>query len=44
MNIGVIGLGSMGKRRIRLIKDNFPEINVVGIDNAKNMLEIIPNK
>ncbi len=33
MDVGVIGLGSMGKRRIRLIKDNFPEINVVGIDN-----------
>ena len=35
MDVGVIGLGSMGKRRIRLIKDNFPEINVVGIDNNK---------
>ena len=34
MNIGVIGLGSMGKRRIRLIKDNFPKVNVVGIDNS----------
>ena len=35
MNIGVIGLGSMGKRRIRLIKSNFPEINIVGIDNSE---------
>lgn len=34
MDIGVIGLGSMGKRRIRLIKENFPEVNVVGIDNS----------
>ena len=35
MNIGVIGLGSMGKRRIRLIKSNFPKINIVGIDNSE---------
>lgn len=34
MNVGVIGLGSMGKRRIRLIKSNFPEVNIVGIDNS----------
>lgn len=39
MNFGVIGLGSMGKRRIRLIKDNFPEINVVGIDNSAERCE-----
>ncbi len=34
MNVGVIGLGSMGKRRIRLIKSNFPDVNVIGIDNS----------
>ena len=34
MNVGVIGLGSMGKRRIRLIKSNFPDVNIVGIDNS----------
>ena len=34
MNVGVIGLGSMGKRRIKLIKNNFPEITVVGIDSS----------
>lgn len=39
MNVGVIGLGSMGKRRIRLIKENFPEINVVGIDNNDERCE-----
>lgn len=33
MNVGVIGLGSMGKRRIRLIKANFPNVNIIGIDN-----------
>lgn len=35
MNVGVIGLGSMGKRRIRLIKSNFPDVNIIGIDNSK---------
>jgi len=47
MDVGVIGLGSMGKRRIRLLKTNFPEINVVGVDNSierceevKSMFEI----
>lgn len=39
MNIGVIGLGSMGKRRIRLIKSNFPEINIVGVDNSVERCE-----
>lgn len=34
MNVGVIGLGSMGKRRIRLIKENFPDVNIIGIDNS----------
>lgn len=32
MNIVVIGLGSMGKRRIRLIQDLHPEFNIYGID------------
>lgn len=32
MNIAVIGLGSMGKRRIRLLKDMYPKYNVVGVD------------
>ena len=35
MNVGVIGLGSMGKRRIRLIKSNFSEVNIIGIDNSE---------
>ena len=34
MNVGVIGLGSMGKRRIRLIKSNFSDIKIIGIDNS----------
>ena len=32
MNIVVIGLGSMGKRRIRLMKDMYPENSIIGID------------
>ena len=32
MNIAVIGLGSMGKRRIRLMKELYPEYIFVGID------------
>ena len=39
MKIGVIGLGSMGKRRIRLIKDNFPDVAIIGIDNSKERCE-----
>jgi len=32
MRIVVIGLGSMGKRRVRLIKDMYPDYNIIGID------------
>lgn len=32
MDIVVIGLGSMGKRRIRLIQRLFPEYTIVGVD------------
>ncbi len=32
MNIVVIGLGSMGKRRIRLIRQMHPEFTVIGLD------------
>ena len=32
MNIAVIGLGSMGKRRIRLLQGEFPNIRLIGID------------
>ncbi len=33
MNVCVIGLGSMGKRRIRLLKQFFHELKIIGIDN-----------
>ncbi len=32
MNIAVIGLGSMGKRRIRLVEELYPDFKIVGID------------
>ena len=36
MNVVVIGLGSMGKRRIRLIKEMYPEYSIVGIDGRED--------
>ena len=36
MNIAVIGLGSMGKRRIRLIREMYPDYNIVGIDGRED--------
>ena len=35
MNVAVIGLGSMGKRRIRLIQSNFKDVNIVGLDKIE---------
>ena len=32
MKVVVIGLGSMGKRRVRLIKELYPDYEVVGVD------------
>ena len=44
----VIGLGSMGKRRIRLIKDMYPEFEIYGVDGredrrneAKELFQIV---
>lgn len=43
MNILVVGLGSMGKRRISLIQELYPDFVVVGVDKrddrVKNVLE-----
>lgn len=36
MDIAVIGLGSMGKRRIRLIKEMYPEYNLLGVDGRED--------
>ena len=33
MNICVIGLGSMGKRRIKLLKNRNEKLSIIGIDN-----------
>ncbi|MCP4547821.1 MAG: Gfo/Idh/MocA family oxidoreductase [bacterium] len=35
MRVLVVGLGSMGKRRVRLIRDNFPEVEVFGTDSSE---------
>ncbi|MGG5309189.1 Gfo/Idh/MocA family protein [Enterococcus mundtii] len=35
MIVGIVGLGSMGKRRLRLIQNNFKDILVCGIDTNK---------
>ena len=47
MVVAVIGLGSMGKRRIRLIQEMYPHYSIFGIDEredrrkeAKNLLNI----
>ena len=39
MKIVIIGLGSMGKRRLRLLKLNFPNINIIGVDNNEDRLK-----
>lgn len=36
MNVLVIGLGSMGKRRIRLIQEMYPEYVIVGVDGRED--------
>lgn len=36
MNIAVIGLGSMGKRRIRLLREMYPDYLVVGVDGRED--------
>ncbi len=36
MNILIIGLGSMGKRRLRLLKEMYPEIGVAGVDGRED--------
>ena len=41
MKIAVIGLGSMGKRRIRLLQQMYTDIELIGIDsNAKRAREV----
>ncbi len=39
MNVLVIGLGSMGKRRIRLLRELFPDFGVFGVDGRADRRE-----
>lgn len=39
MNVAVIGLGSMGKRRIRLMREMYPDFNIIGIDGRADRRE-----
>ena len=39
MKIVVIGLGSMGKRRIRLIKELYPSYLIYGVDSREDRRE-----
>lgn len=39
MNIVVIGLGSMGKRRVRLIQEMFPSYRIFGVDSRQDRCE-----
>lgn len=39
MNVVVIGLGSMGKRRIRLIREMYPDYSIVGVDAREDRRE-----
>lgn len=36
MNIAVIGLGSMGKRRIRLVQEMYPKFQIIGVDGRED--------
>ena len=40
MNVVVIGLGSMGKRRTRIVRRLFPKFNVVGVDLQAERREV----
>ncbi|GAA0083772.1 Gfo/Idh/MocA family oxidoreductase [Clostridium sp. CTA-7] len=39
MTIVIIGLGSMGKRRVRLIRQLNPDIEIIGVDNSLDKRE-----
>lgn len=44
MKICVIGLGSMGKRRIKLLKAFFDDLTIIGIDNNMKRVESAANE
>ena len=39
MNVLIVGLGSMGKRRLRLIQKNYPEYSVSGVEFSEERRE-----
>ncbi|MCM1534385.1 MAG: Gfo/Idh/MocA family oxidoreductase [Clostridium sp.] len=41
MKIVVIGLGSMGKRRIRLLKQMYPDLSLVGVDSNEERMQAV---
>lgn len=41
MRVCVIGLGSMGKRRIRLLRQLFPDMEIVGIDSNEDRMAAV---
>lgn len=43
MKIGIVGLGSMGKRRLRLIQAVSPNASICGIDTNKTRCEEVSN-
>ena len=44
MKIIVIGLGSMGRRRIRLLKQMYSDIELIGIDNNVKRVQDVANE
>lgn len=44
MKIVVVGLGSMGRRRIRLIKKIKPDADIIGIDSNSERMEFVQNE
>ncbi|NTQ27768.1 Gfo/Idh/MocA family oxidoreductase [Enterococcus faecium] len=43
MRIGIVGLGSMGKRRLRLIQSVSPNVSICGIDTNKTRCDEVSN-
>ncbi|MDD7794610.1 Gfo/Idh/MocA family protein [Clostridium sp. 'White wine YQ'] len=43
MKFLVIGLGSMGKRRIRILKKNHPQVEIIGVDLSKERCDDVHN-
>ncbi|MDD3137791.1 MAG: Gfo/Idh/MocA family oxidoreductase [Lachnospiraceae bacterium] len=44
MKIIVIGLGSMGRRRIRLLKGTFPQYEIIGVDSNEERVRNVMNE